>query len=70
MKRKLLPYFAKNVTAVIGVVLIWRGIWYGLDGIDQWLFGGSKWFTVIGGIVAGLLLLYLPDRDLKELERL
>lgn len=65
-----LVYFGKNLTTVVGIVLIWRGIWYLLDFVDQALFGGSRWFTALGGIAAGLLLLYLPDRDLKELEKL
>ncbi len=74
MKRKnqknLLLYFAKNLMTAVGIILIWRGIWYGLDQIDIWLFGGNHWFTALGGIIAGLLILYLPDKDLNELERL
>jgi len=69
-KRNTLDYLSKNLIAVIGIVLIWRGIWYVLDGIDKILFGGSHFWTAIGGIVLGLLLLYLPDKDLKELEKL
>jgi len=65
-----LQYFAKNISVVIGLVLIWRGIWYVLDGLDIWLFGGSHTWTALGGIVAGLLILYLPDKDLKEIEKL
>jgi len=55
---------------VVGLVLIWRGIWYILDGIDLYFFGGSHFFTAIAGIAIGLLILYLPDKDLKELEKL
>lgn len=51
-------------------MLVWRGIWYVLDGIDMVLFGTSHALIVIGGIVVGLLLLYLPDKDLREIERL
>ena len=69
-KRLTPAYIAKNLTAVIGIVLIWRGIWYVLDELDKLLFGGSHFWTAIGGIVLGLLLLYLPDKDLKELEKL
>lgn len=71
MKPKLtLGYLAKNLNIVIGLVLIWRGIWYVLDGFDTLLFGGSHVWTALGGIALGLLLLYLPDKDLKELEKL
>ncbi len=65
-----LRYLTKNLGIVIGLVLIWRGIWYVLDGIDQWVFGGNHVITAIGGIVLGLLILYLPDKDLKEIEKL
>lgn len=66
----LLRYFAKNISIVIGLVLIWRGIWYVLDFIDLMVFGGEHIFTALGGIAAGLIILYLPDKDLKELEKL
>ena len=63
-------YLAKNFSVAVGLVLVWRGIWYVLDGIDVWLFGGSHLWTGLVGIIAGLLILYLPDKDLKEIERL
>lgn len=63
-------YVAKNISIVIGLVLIWRGIWYVLDGIDKLLFGGSHSWTALGGIVIGLIILYLPDKDLKEIGKL
>jgi hypothetical protein len=71
LKRKLtLRYLTKNISIVIGLVLIWRGIWYVLDGVDKWFFGGSHAWTAVAGIVIGLAVLYLPDKDLKEIERL
>ncbi len=70
-KNKLtLQYLAKNISIVVGVVLVWRGIWYVLDGIDKWFFDGGHMWTAFGGIVIGLLVLYLPDKDLKEIEKL
>lgn len=63
-------YLSKNISIVIGLVLIWRGIWYVLDEIDKWLFGGGHVWTAIIGIVVGLVILYLPDHDLKEIEKL
>lgn len=68
--KKLLAYFAKNITIVISLVLIWRGIWYVLDGFDLLVFGGSHVWTALGGILLGLFLLYAPDKDLKEIEKL
>lgn len=65
-----LRYIAKNISIVIGIVLIWRGIWYVLDGIDKWLFDGSHTWTAMIGIIVGLIVLYLPDKDLKEIEKL
>ncbi|HPI67407.1 MAG TPA: hypothetical protein PKZ16_02605 [bacterium] len=63
-------YFAKNLSIVLGIVLIWRGIWYVLDELDKWLFGGSHFFTALAGVLIGLIIIYLPDRDLKEIEKL
>lgn len=74
MKQKtpfgLIRYFARNLLTVIGIVLIWRGVWHLLDSIDIWLFGGEHIITAIGGIILGLILLFIPDRDLKEIEKL
>jgi len=70
IKNVTLAYFIKNISIVIGLVLIWRGIWYVLDGLDVFFFGGSHTWTAIGGIITGLLILYLPDKDLKEIEKL
>ena len=69
-KDSLVKYFAKNISIVVGLVLIWRGIWYALDGLDIWLFGGSHIWSALGGIIAGLLILYLPNKNLKEIEKL
>lgn len=65
-----LTYLAKNVTVVFALVLIWRGIWYILDALDVWLFGGHHEWTAALGILIGLVLLYLPDKDLKEIQKL
>lgn len=70
MSLRTVSYFAKNIATVVGIVLIWRGIWYVLDAIDATFFGNEHFWTGLGGIVVGLLILYLPDRDLKELEKL
>lgn len=66
----VLIYFAKNITTIIGIVFVWRGIWYVMDEMDKILFGGSHILTALGGIIAGLLMLYLPDKQLQEIEKL
>lgn len=67
---RLLGYFARNIYIVVGLVLVWRGIWYVLDGIDIYIFGKSHLFTGLGGVIIGVILLYLPDKDLKEIQKL
>ncbi len=69
-RKRLFSYLSKNLLKVLGIVLIWRGVWYILDGMDKWLFNGNPIITVLGGIILGVLILYLPDKDLKELEKL
>lgn len=62
-----LEYFSRHLLIVVGMVLVWRGIWHVLDHLDVVLFAGNHFWTGLAGIALGLLLLYLPDRDLKEL---
>lgn len=69
-KHHTLGYFARNISVVLGIVLIWRGLWYVLDAIDKWIFGGSHFWTGLLGVIVGLVILYAPDRDLKELGKL
>ena len=71
MKKKItLAYFAKNLTTVIGLVLIWRGIWYVLDAIDMMFLENNHLITALAGVILGLFILYIPDKDLKEIEKL
>jgi hypothetical protein len=65
-----LHYLAKNLGIIVGIVLIWRGIWIVLDQLDVLLFGGSHLITGVLGIILGFLILYIPDKDLKEIEKL
>jgi membrane associated rhomboid family serine protease len=69
-KKLTINYFVKNISTVFGLVLIWRGIWYVLDSLDVLIFGGSHAWTALGGIIIGLIILWAPDRDLKEIEKL
>lgn len=65
-----LSYFTSSFGVVFGVVLIWRGLWYILDYFVLKVFGGDQFWTSVVAIFIGFLLLYLPDRDLKELRKL
>jgi hypothetical protein len=69
-KHNIVSYFAHNVLVVIGLVLMWRGVWYVLDEVDILLFGGHHLYTAILGIALGLFVLYMPDKDLKEISKL
>ncbi|MEK7588699.1 MAG: hypothetical protein AAB438_02675, partial [Patescibacteria group bacterium] len=53
---------AYNITTVLGIVLVWRGVWYILDKFDAWLFGGSHLWTAVVGLIVGLAILYIPDK--------
>lgn len=70
MKTLGIKYFTKNISVAVGIILIWRGIWIMLDLIDTLIFGGNHIITAILGIVVGILMLYLPEKNLKALERL
>lgn len=62
--------FVRIMCVVVGIVLVWRGIWYVLDKVDIYFFGGSHAWTAIVGIVIGLIILYVPNKNLKEIEKL
>lgn len=70
MKYPTWSYFIKNISVAAGIILIWRGIWVILDLVDQVIFGGNPIITAIIGIIIGVLILYLPEKNLKALERL
>ena len=63
-------YFTKNISIAIGIILIWRGVWVMLDLLDSVLLGGNHVVTAVAGIIVGIVILYLPERNLKALERL
>lgn len=67
---QMIKYFARNISIVTGLVLIWRGIWYVTDYLDKIFFDNNPVPLAFGGIILGLLILYLPDRDLKEISKL
>ncbi len=66
-----LRYFVKNFGIIVGIVLIWRGIWALIDTVSIMFFGdATNWLIGVICIVMGFLILYLPDHDLKEIEKL
>ncbi len=62
--------FIKTIITAVGIVLVWRGVWYILDQLDILFWGGSHLWTAIGGVIIGLILLYIPDGNLEEIEGL
>jgi hypothetical protein len=52
-KHKNIWYFIKTLSIVVGLVMIWRGVWYVLDQIDIVLFGEYNHWTGLLGIVLG-----------------
>ncbi len=69
-KHKDFKYFVRTLSIIVGLVLVWRGIWHLFDAIDIYLLDGNRLWTAVGGIIFGILMLYIPDRDLKEIEKL
>jgi len=67
---KSASYFIRTLSIVVGLVLVWRGIWHVLDFIEGKFFGGELFWTGVAGIIIGILLLYIPDHNLKEIEKL
>jgi len=52
------------------VVLVWRGVWVILDQLDIMFLGGNHIWSAVIGFVIGFLILYIPDKNLKEIEKL
>lgn len=53
-----------TLMVVFAVVLVWRGIW---NLADMYFFPGDPLFSNIASILVGALIIYLPDRSLKDL---
>jgi hypothetical protein len=66
-RKKVHHYFWEKLLDVIGIVLIWRGIWHALDSFDVYFFGRSHWISALIGVFFGFLLLYIPDKNLDEI---
>ena len=70
MKFKILKTSLQNFSVALGILLIWRGLWYVLDWVDALFLSGNHIYSAVIGIVLGIFILYLPDKDLKELGKL
>lgn len=55
---------------MLGVILVWRGMWLMLDTIDHIIFGGSHFMTGLIGTVLGFTILYYLDDELEGLSKL
>lgn len=65
-----LSYFTSSFGLVFALVMIWRGIWYIIDYLVLRFIGEEQVITALVTIIIGFLILYLPDKDLKELRKL
>jgi len=52
------------IIVVIGVVMVWRGIW---NLLDMYVVPNQPILSNLISIGVGLFLLYLPDKDINEL---
>ncbi len=57
---------ANAVVIVLGIIMLWRGVW-GL--LDQFLFPGSPTLSSLISIGLGVLVLYIDDFSLDNLKR-
>ncbi len=57
---------ANTIVIVVGIIMLWRGVW-GL--LDQYLFPGSPTLSSIVSILLGVLVLYLDDFKMDNLKK-
>ncbi|MFH1375504.1 MAG: hypothetical protein ABIH35_02430 [Patescibacteria group bacterium] len=61
---RLSPYFWERLITAIAVVMIWRGLW---NLLDAYFFVENPFWSNVFSILIGLLILYLPDGNIKKL---
>ena len=66
-KPSILKILRESIMMIIGAILIWRGIWVLLDLLDVYLFGGNHLWSAIAGIMVGVIIIFLADRDLEDI---
>jgi hypothetical protein len=57
---------ANAVVIVLGIIMLWRGVW-GL--LDTYLLPGSPTLSYLLSIVLGVLILYLDGFSVENLKR-
>jgi hypothetical protein len=57
-------HFFGIILILCAVILVWRGVW---NLLDTYFFPDYPLLSNVLGILVGLILLYFPDEDLKEL---
>jgi len=65
-RSSIIKILRESIMMIIGAILIWRGVWVLLDLFDSRFFGGSHIWSSIIGIVFGVVIVYLADRDLED----
>ncbi len=58
------PAIVETLIIVIGIIMVWRGVWHLLD---TYLYPENELLSSLICIFVGLLLIYLPDKNLKQL---
>jgi len=61
---KLSPSFFIVLIKVLGIVMVWRGVW-GI--LDKYLFPENPVLSYTISIALGLFVLYLPDGEIDSL---
>lgn len=56
----------ESLLLIIGAILIWRGVWILLDLFDMKFLGGGHVWSALIGIVIGVAIVLLADRDLED----
>jgi hypothetical protein len=64
-KETFLHHFTTVLLTVIAVVFVWRGIW-GLT--DTFLFPEEPTLSYLVSIFVGLVILYIDDKRISELD--
>lgn len=65
-KSSFIKILRESIMMIIGAILIWRGVWVLLDRFDNRFFEGNHIWSALGGIVIGVVAVYLADRDLED----
>lgn len=62
-QKKGVLYFSRYLIASVGLVLIWRGLWFLLDQLEVALLGGNHVVMAVISIALGMGILYRHGHD-------